>query len=52
VAAPDAAVGWGLPQAAGGRIRTAADLRVIGEDRIFAIGDIAVTEGQPHPAAG
>jgi NADH dehydrogenase len=49
VAAPEAVGGWGLPQAAGGRIRTGPDLRVVGQDRIFAAGDIAVTDGQPLP---
>jgi NADH:ubiquinone reductase (H+-translocating) len=49
VAAPDAVSGWGLPQAAGGRIRTGPGLRVIGQDRIFAIGDIALIDGQPLP---
>ena len=39
----------GLPQTAGGRIRTGPDLRVAGQDRIFAVGDIAVTDGQPLP---
>src|SRR6516164_4952843 len=39
VAAPDAVRGWGLPQAAGGRISIGPDLRVIGHDRIFAVGD-------------
>ena len=36
-------------QVAGGRIRTGPDLRVIGQDRIFAVGDIAATDGQPLP---
>jgi NADH:ubiquinone reductase (H+-translocating) len=49
VAAPGAVRGWGLPQAAGGRIRTGPDLRVIGQERIFAAGDIAVIDGQPLP---
>jgi NADH dehydrogenase len=49
VAAPDAVRGWGLPQAAGGRIRVGADLRVIGQDRIFAAGDIAFIDGRPLP---
>jgi Pyridine nucleotide-disulphide oxidoreductase len=37
--------------AAGGRRphRTGPDLRVAGQDRIFAVGDIAVTDGQPLP---
>ena len=49
VAAPDAARKWGLPQADGGRILTGPDLRVIGQDRIFAIGDVALIEDQPLP---
>src|SRR5580704_4885401 len=34
---------WGLPQGRGGRIEVGPDLRVSGHDRIFAIGDIALT---------
>jgi NADH:ubiquinone reductase (H+-translocating) len=49
VAAPEAASTWGLPQAAGGRILTGPDLRVAGQDRIFAIGDVALIEDQPLP---
>jgi NADH dehydrogenase len=49
VAAPDAVRGWGLPQAGGGRVRTGPDLRVTGDDRIFAVGDIALIDGQPLP---
>jgi NADH:ubiquinone reductase (H+-translocating) len=49
VAAPEPVSRWGLPQADGGRIRTGPDLRVAGQDRIFAVGDIARTENQPLP---
>jgi NADH dehydrogenase len=49
VAAPEAVSSWGLPQARGGRILTGADLRVVGHERIFAIGDIALIEDQPLP---
>ncbi|WP_200919572.1 NAD(P)/FAD-dependent oxidoreductase [Frondihabitans sp. Leaf304] len=35
--------GWGLEQGAGGRILVGSDLRVKGHDRIFAVGDIALT---------
>jgi len=49
VAAPDPVCGWSLPQAADGRIRTGRDLRVTGQDRIFAVGDIALIDGQPLP---
>jgi NADH dehydrogenase len=47
----DAATGsqWGLPQGPGGRLLTGPDLRVKGQDRVFAIGDIALTEGAPLP---
>jgi NADH dehydrogenase len=49
VAAPDAVSTWGLPQADGGRIVTGADLRVAGHDAVFAVGDVALIEGQPLP---
>jgi len=49
VAAPEAVSSWGLPQADGGRVLTGADLRVTGQDRIFAVGDIAIIDGQPLP---
>ena len=49
VAAPELVSGWGLPQADGGRIRIGADLRVAGHERIFAVGDIALIDGQPLP---
>jgi NADH:quinone reductase (non-electrogenic) len=47
VAAPAAVAGWGLPQGKNGRIVVGADLRVEGEDRIFAVGDIAVYPDDP-----
>ncbi|AMM22136.1 NADH dehydrogenase [Frondihabitans sp. PAMC 28766] len=34
---------WGLEQGQGGRILVGSDLRVTGQDRIFAVGDIALT---------
>jgi NADH:ubiquinone reductase (H+-translocating) len=49
VSAPAAAGGWGLPQGRGGRILVGPDLRVQGHDRIFALGDIALVDGQPLP---
>ncbi len=49
VKAPDAVADWGLPQGAGGRIEVEEDLRVVGHDRIFAIGDIAATPEEPLP---
>jgi NADH dehydrogenase len=47
VAASGAVATWGLPQGKGGRISVGPDLRVTGQDRIFAGGDIAV--GGEHP---
>jgi NADH dehydrogenase len=43
--------GWtaGLPHGKGGRIEVAADLRVIGQERVFAVGDIAVNPAAPVP---
>jgi NADH dehydrogenase len=49
VSAPAEVAGWGLPQGKGGRIQVGPDLRVTGQDRIFATGDIALIEGQPLP---
>ncbi len=49
VTAPESVGGWGLPQGRGGRIQVGPDLRVTGHDRIFAIGDIALTGDQPVP---
>jgi NADH dehydrogenase len=49
VAAPAGLSRWGLPQGHGGRIEVGPDLRVAGQDRIFAVGDIALIEDQPLP---
>jgi len=49
VSAPAAAAHWGLPQGRGGRIVVGPDLRVKGQDRIFAVGDIAIAENDPAP---
>ncbi len=40
---------WGLPRGPGGRLVVGPDLRVKGQDRVFAIGDIAVIDGAPLP---
>jgi NADH dehydrogenase len=48
VSAPPAAAQWGLPQGPGGRITVGGDLRVTGQQRIFAVGDIALS---PEPLA-
>jgi NADH dehydrogenase len=49
VAGTDA--GWtaGLPRGKGGRIEVQADLRVRGQDRVFAAGDIAINDAGPSP---
>ncbi|HEY2579004.1 MAG TPA: NAD(P)/FAD-dependent oxidoreductase [Streptosporangiaceae bacterium] len=49
VAATPSAADWGLPQGKHGRIVVGPDLRVKGQDRIFAIGDIGVAEVDPSP---
>jgi NADH dehydrogenase len=49
VAASGAVAGWGLPQGKNGRIVVGPDLRVQGQDRIFAVGDIAVYPDDPVP---
>jgi len=49
VAASQAVAGWGLPQGKNGRIVVGPDLRVQGQDRIFAVGDIAVNPDDPTP---
>jgi NADH dehydrogenase len=49
VSAPGGVQAWGLPQGRGGRIEVGPDLRVTGQDRIFATGDVALIEGQPLP---
>lgn len=43
VTAHSEVAGWGLEQGYGGRILVGSDLRVKGQDRIFAVGDIALT---------
>jgi NADH dehydrogenase len=47
VAAPDLVKGLGLAQGHAGRIKTGPDLRVHGDERVFAAGDIALIDGQP-----
>lgn len=40
---------WNLAQGQGGRIRVHGDLRTIDDERIFAVGDIAIIEGGALP---
>jgi NADH dehydrogenase len=49
VSAPPAVEAWGLPQGHAGRIETGPDLRVTGQDRIFATGDIGLATDDPTP---
>jgi len=49
VAAPAAIADWGLPQGKGGRILVGPDLRVREQDRIFAVGDVALNPDAPAP---
>ena len=49
ITGPEAIKDWGVPQGRGGRIQVGPDLRVSGQDRVFAIGDIALTDGPPVP---
>ena len=49
VAGPPLAGKWGLPQGKGGRLLVGRDLRVEGQERIFAIGDIALVDAHPVP---
>jgi NADH dehydrogenase len=49
VAAPGTVARWGLPRGKGGRISVGPDLRVTGQDRIFAGGDVCVAGEHPLP---
>jgi len=40
---------WGIPIGRGGRVEVNADLRVLGEENIFAIGDVSLTVDTPLP---
>jgi NADH:ubiquinone reductase (H+-translocating) len=47
VAAPELIGKLGLPTGRGGRLLTGPDLRVVGQDRVFATGDIGLCEQDP-----
>jgi NADH dehydrogenase len=49
IAGPDWIGKLGLPTGKGGRVLTGSDLRVSGQERIFAAGDINVIDGDPLP---
>lgn len=49
VTAPGWVAALGLPTGPGGRLQTEPDLRVTGQDRVFAVGDVSVIDGQPLP---
>ncbi|HEX9064979.1 MAG TPA: NAD(P)/FAD-dependent oxidoreductase [Streptosporangiaceae bacterium] len=49
VQAPETVRSWGLEQGKAGRLLVEPDLRVKGQDRIFAVGDLAADEQQPLP---
>jgi NADH:ubiquinone reductase (H+-translocating) len=49
VAAPEWIGKLGLPTGRSGRIRAGPDLRVAGQDRIFATGDVGFLDGDPQP---
>ena len=44
---PDAAWTSGLPRGKGGRIQVGADLQVVGQERVFATGDVAICDSDP-----
>jgi NADH:ubiquinone reductase (H+-translocating) len=45
--APDADWNAALPRGKGGRIETEPDLRVTGQERVFAVGDVSVQPADP-----
>jgi NADH:ubiquinone reductase (H+-translocating) len=49
VSGPDAAWTAALPQGRGGRIEVDSDLRVSGQDRVFAAGDVCLNNDKPVP---
>ena len=49
VSVPAAVAEWGLPQGRNGRLLVGPDLRVRGQEQIFALGDASLIDGQPLP---
>jgi NADH:ubiquinone reductase (H+-translocating) len=49
VAGPDTPWTEALPRGKGGRIEVGDDLRVVGQERVFAVGDIAINPADPIP---
>ena len=49
VAAPEWVGKLGLPTGRGGRVLTEPDLRVVGQERVFAVGDIGLVDNNPSP---
>jgi NADH:ubiquinone reductase (H+-translocating) len=49
VAAPEPHADLGLPRGHSGRVVTGSDLRVSGQTRVFAVGDIGLIDGAPQP---
>ncbi|HEY2237218.1 MAG TPA: NAD(P)/FAD-dependent oxidoreductase [Streptosporangiaceae bacterium] len=49
VAVPPEAKDWGLPQGHAGRLEVGPDLRIQGQDRIFAAGDVGLVTNNPTP---
>ncbi len=47
ISGPDAAWAAGLPRGKGRRIDVGADLRVTGQERVFATGDVAIDQRKP-----
>jgi NADH:ubiquinone reductase (H+-translocating) len=49
IGAPAADWNAGLPRGKGGRIEVGPDLRVVGQDRVFAAGDLSINGSEPAP---
>jgi NADH:ubiquinone reductase (H+-translocating) len=47
ISVPDAKWNAGLPRGKGGRIEVDGDLRVTGQDRVFAAGDVCIYPAEP-----